>query len=105
MLNKYVNAIVIVGFFVAMTIQANDEIKVYSEASYPYKNLIHKASSVKILFTDSKDGVICRVNVLLAKEEKLTEKVLVSKKQFAKAPLASCLPRSKAKKILSLAYL
>jgi len=104
MLNKYLIPIAIVGIFVAMTIQANEDIKLYSEAGYPYENLIHEAKSIKILFTESEDNVTCRVNVSLSTQEKITEKIKVSKKQFDQAPLASCLTRTKAKKILRLAY-
>ena len=44
MLNKYITTVVITSLFLAMTIQASEEIQLYSEAGYPYKNLIHKLS-------------------------------------------------------------
>jgi len=105
MLNKFTTSVVITTLFLAMTIQASEEIQLYSEAGYPYENLIRKAKSVKILFTESEGDVICRVNILLSTQDKMTEKMKVSKKQFEEAPLASCLTRAKAKKILTLAYL
>lgn len=105
MLNKYIVTLAITGVFLAMTIQASEEIKLYSQAGYPYKKLIHKAKSVKILFTEKNENVTCRVNVTLESQEKTTERVHVLKKQFEKGPLISCLPRSQAKQILSLAYL
>jgi len=105
MLNKYVKIGVIVSVFVAMTIQASEEIQLYSEAKYPYKNLIHKAKSVNIFFTEKGEGVTCRVNVRLESQEKTTGKIHTSKKRFEQAPLTSCLTRDQAKKILTLAYL
>lgn len=105
MLNKTKAMLVIVSIFIVMTIQANDEIQLYSQAGYPYKNLINKAKSVKILFTDSPNEVTCRVDVLLTSEHKTTEKVTISKANFEQAPLVNCLPRKAAKKLLTLAYL
>ena len=105
MLNKYTKLVAIVSLFVAMTIQASEEIKLYSEAEYPYKNLIHKAKLVKIFFTEKGEGITCRVNVTLESKDKTTAKVHVSKKQFEQTPLTSCLTRDEAKKILTLAYL
>lgn len=105
MLNKFTITAVITTLFLAMTIQASEEIKLYSEAGYPYKNLIHKAKSVKILFIEEGDEVTCRVNVTLEAQDKTTAKVHIPKEQFEQAPLTSCLTRAQAKEILRFAYL
>lgn len=105
MLTKYLVTLAITSIFIVMTIQANDEIQLYSEADYPYKNLINKAKAVKILFTEREESVICRVSVSGDTQNKTTEKVIISKKQFEQAPLVNCLPRAEAKKLLTFAYL
>lgn len=105
MLIKSLASSAIISLFIVMTIQANDEIQLYSEAGYPYKNLINKAKTVKILFTEKEDSIVCRVEVSGDSKNKTTEKVVVSKKQFEQAPLVSCLPRTEAKKLLRFDYL
>jgi len=105
MLNKSIPLSVIGSLFVAMTIHANDQIKLYSEAGYPYKNLIHKAESVKILYTEKDQTISCRVKVSLTSNTTTSQTTLVPRKQFNAKPLASCLPRAQAKKLLAFAYL
>ncbi len=105
MLTKSILLLSILSASLVMTIQANDEIQLYSEAGYPYKNLINKAKAVKIFFTEKEDIVVCRVEVSRDSKNKTTEKVEVTKKQFEQAPLVSCLPRTEAKKLLTFAYL
>ncbi len=105
MLNKSIIISVISSLFLVMTIQASEEIQMYSEAGYPYKNLIHKSQSVKIFFTEKEQNISCRVNVSLPSQSTTSNTIEVSKKQFEATPLASCLPRDQAKKLLAFAYL
>lgn len=105
MLTKSIFILVIISASLAIAIQANDEIQLYSEAGYPYKNLINKAKAVKILFTEKEESVTCRISVSGDSQNKTTEKVIISKKQFEQAPLVNCLPRAEAKKLLTFAYL
>ncbi|XPF92939.1 hypothetical protein ACM9HF_12990 [Colwellia sp. RE-S-Sl-9] len=105
MLKKTVLILSVLSTSLVIGIQANDEIQLYSEAGYPYKNLINKAKAVKILFTEQENSIVCRVEVSGDSKNKTTEKVVVSKKQFDQAPLVSCLPRTEAKKLLTFDYL
>lgn len=85
-------------------VQANNDIQLYSEAGYPYKNLINKAKAVKILFIENENNIACRVQVVWNTQNKTTEHLYVSKEQFEQAPLVNCLSRSDAKKLLAKLY-
>lgn len=104
MLNKSLYIAILSTAFFINSIQANDEIQLYSEAGYPYQNLINKAKTVKILFTDKNEHVYCRIRVEWSTQDRTTERVQVTKAQFKQKPLVSCLPRAEAKKLLANVY-
>jgi hypothetical protein len=95
---------ILIGSFCASESYAESEIKLFSSEGYPYKLLINRTDSVKILFTESKEGIACRVEVAKSMKYQITELVNVTKEQFEQKPLASCLPRVQAKSILASTF-
>jgi len=83
------------------TCTANNESELFSQEGFPYKLLIARADSIKILFIEKAGSIECRTRVIDHQKEQTTEVVLVSKKQFNEKPLASCLSRDKAKELLA----
>jgi len=89
------------GMAYMSTCTANNEAELFSKEGFPYKLLITRADSIKILFIEKEEGIECRTRVIDHQNEYVSEKVLVSKKQFNDKPLASCLSRDKAKELLA----
>jgi len=87
----------------SLTLKANDE-NVYSSKGYPYKQLLARAITVKIIFTEDEQQVRCKVEVNLADERITTEQRNVTKTDFEQQPLASCLLRDKAKTLLAKTF-
>ncbi|GAC14119.1 hypothetical protein [Aliiglaciecola lipolytica] len=78
------------------TTSENVEIK-YSNQGYPYKLLINRADTIKILFTEDTQSVNCAVEFKRGKISEKSVYVEVDTKDFESQPLASCLPRKQAK--------
>jgi len=84
-------------------VQASQE-KLYSAKKYPYNLLLSKTDSVKIIYTKNKEGIDCKVEINWQNEVMTTQQTRVSKLEFNKEPLATCLPRKKAKIILAKTF-
>jgi len=101
MAKKLQYLLIIISTFSFGYVQANEELKLYSSAGYPYENLIRKAKAINVLFIEKSDGISCRVQATWSAKQKITNRVFVSKEEFTQTPLKSCLPRKEAKKLLS----
>jgi hypothetical protein len=80
------------------------ETKLTSAMGYPYKLLITRTESIKIIYSEDEHGVKCKVKVLWQAQAVQSQPQQVSKKKFSEKPLASCLPRQKAKAILAMTF-
>jgi hypothetical protein len=78
--------------------------QIYSEKGYPYKDVIKRTDTVKIIYTENAQEIACKVLISFANEIYQSAEKAVSKKAFDNAPLASCLARSEAKKILAKTF-
>ncbi|MCV2885086.1 hypothetical protein OE749_10325 [Aestuariibacter sp. AA17] len=90
-------------YFVAMlltTFSISAQEKVYTDKGYPYKNLVEKSKEVKIIYRESNESITCRVDIAHAQTSFEGVTYNVSKRQFKRAPLASCLERQDAKTLL-----
>ncbi|KAF7764446.1 hypothetical protein PCIT_b0450 [Pseudoalteromonas citrea] len=103
------NKLIITGMFVFTSIlsvnlvSASDKVldRIETQEGYPYKNLIMKASKVELLYVSKSEHTTCRVNVSYANEQYQGSHFTVSNKKFEKSPMAACLTRTVAKKLLS----
>lgn len=80
------------------------EEKLTSAMGYPYKLLIARSDSVKIIYSEDIDNINCKVKVGWKEQEEQSQYKQVSKKKFIEKPLASCLSRQKAKAILAMTF-
>ena len=83
-----------------------EELKLYSHEGYPYKRLIARSDSVKIIYSEnaSDHTITCRVEIDRKQEITATTALQVSKEDFSQKPLASCLTRDEAKRLLSKSF-
>ncbi|KZN38706.1 hypothetical protein N480_13710 [Pseudoalteromonas luteoviolacea S2607] len=75
--------------------------RVFTNAGYPYKNLIMKAERVELIYSEDEDKTSCRVKVYKSGNLHESAPVKVSSKAFSSDPVQSCLARQNAKQILS----
>ncbi len=80
------------------------ETKLTSAMGYPYKLLITRTDSIKIIYSEDEKGIKCKVKVLWQAQAVQSQLQQVSKKKFSEKPLASCLPRQRAKAILAMTF-
>ncbi|MGS2721595.1 hypothetical protein [Paraglaciecola aestuariivivens] len=78
--------------------------KIYSNQNYPYKQLIHRSESVKLIYSENQASITCKVAVQHKENLHQTAPLEVSKQKFSAAPLASCLPRQQAKALLASTF-
>jgi hypothetical protein len=71
---------------------------------YPYKLLINRTDIIKIIYSESDDNISCKVIISWNEQELQTSLTHITKEQFNKKPLASCLPRKEAKVILARTF-
>lgn len=76
----------------------------FSEKGYPYKDLIQRTESVKIIYTEDNQEVTCKVAVTSHDHNWQSNTKTVNHKAFEQAPLASCLTREEAKNLLAQTY-
>ncbi|MCF2856148.1 hypothetical protein L1286_01565 [Pseudoalteromonas sp. SMS1] len=76
--------------------------RVFTNAGYPYKNLIMKAERVELIYSEEQHKTTCRVKVYKAGTLHEGAPMEVSSKAFSDAPVKSCLARHNAKQILGL---
>ncbi|MFT5755848.1 MAG: hypothetical protein ACI9LM_000560 [Alteromonadaceae bacterium] len=94
---------VLLILLLSSAVQADQE-TLYSSKSYPYNLLLSRTESVKIIYIKDKDKINCKVEVSWKNKMITTLQARVSKIAFNKGPLASCLPREKAKNILAKTF-
>jgi hypothetical protein len=85
------------------TVQASQE-KRYSAKKYPYDLLLTRTDSVKIIYNLEKKEISCKVEVNWKDKQITSMQARVTEMEFSKEPLASCLPREKAKNILAKTF-
>jgi len=102
-------AIIALSSMISITAKAEDAKltsyeKLTSTMGYPYKLLIDRSDSVKIIYSESSDMINCKVTVRWSEQEIHAQPKQVSKEKFDEKPLASCLDRTKAKAILARTF-
>lgn len=85
----------------APTVATEMAADIYTQAGYPYADLVRRSDSVRLVYADQKDKVSCRTEVQKQGQVWQGEAKEVSKKAFAKKPLQACLDRQQAKTILA----
>lgn len=78
--------------------------KLTSAMGYPYKLLIKRSDSIKIIYSESSDNINCKVIINWNEQEVQTLSKQVTKEKFNDKPLASCLARKEAKVILARTF-
>ncbi|REL35935.1 hypothetical protein [Thalassotalea euphylliae] len=105
---KYFTLLILLSITTGLLAAPNDSKleKVYSHQGYPYKQLISRANEVKLSFTETESNstVTCRVLVQLNNQLFESAQVSVTQQAFAEKPLASCLDRQQAKKLLAASF-
>lgn len=76
----------------------------YTEKGYPYKDLVNRSNEVKIIYSENKSKVVCRVEVDMNGTVWQSPSNDVTKTRFEQTPLSSCLPRERAKQILASSF-
>jgi hypothetical protein len=94
---------IIITILTISSAQANEE-KLYTKKKYPYNLLLKKTDSVKIIYTESKNKINCKVEINWKGESITSKESRISKVKFVEEPLASCLARDKAKSILAKTF-
>lgn len=94
---------VLLAILAASPVSAQQEM-LFTNKGYPYKPLVNRADEVKIIYTESKDNVMCEVVVTIDGVNHKGQRVSVTGEDFAKAPLASCLQRQTAKQMLATTF-
>lgn len=89
------------GLYLPVTAQAN---MLYTEQGYPYTPLVKRVEEVKIFYSEKQERVSCRAEINHAQQQWQSDWIEVKADDFAKRPLASCLPRKQAKRILASTY-
>ncbi|KZN62899.1 hypothetical protein N473_18460 [Pseudoalteromonas luteoviolacea CPMOR-1] len=87
--------------FTSAATQLNTE-KIFTDAGYPYKNLIMKAEKVELLYSQEQNKTTCRIKVYDEGNLHESKQIEVASDEFGKQPVKSCLKRDRAKHILSL---
>ncbi|WP_448555854.1 hypothetical protein [Thalassotalea montiporae] len=105
---KYFTLLVLLSITTSLLASPNDSKleKIYSHQGYPYKQLINRANEVKLSFTETElnSTVTCHVLVQLNNQLFESEQVSIPQQAFAEKPLASCLDRQQAKKLLAASF-
>lgn len=102
------NKLIIIGMVVFTSVlsvnlvSASEKVldRIETQEGYPYKNLIMKADKVELLYITQSEHTTCRVNVSYANEQYQGSRFTVSNTKFEKSPMAACLTRPVAKKLL-----
>nr|WP_239032942.1 hypothetical protein [Pseudoalteromonas luteoviolacea] len=76
--------------------------RIFTDAGYPYKNLIIKAERVELIYSEEQNTTTCRIQVYDKGQLHQSEQLEVSSYSFSKQPIKSCLGRKRARDILSL---
>ncbi|MBU2971368.1 hypothetical protein KO527_18665 [Pseudoalteromonas sp. C2R02] len=78
--------------------------KLFTEQGYPYDLLIKRTNEVKIIYSENKKAVNCRVELNWQDQKVTTQSIKVEKVKFNAKPFATCLPREQAKTILAKTF-
>jgi len=101
---KFVLLLLIVLLVLSAKYANASELKLYSTMGYPYKLLLTRSEEIKIIYSEIADKVTCRVEILENGRRTITQNVEAKSKHFNEKPLASCLPRNEAKKLLAQTF-
>ncbi|MCJ8318043.1 MAG: hypothetical protein MJK12_00310 [Colwellia sp.] len=93
----------ILTLLLSNSIQASQD-KLYTAKKYPYNLLLSRTDTVKIIYSENKEKVDCKVEINWENEMITSKQTRVSKRDFINEPLASCLPRENAKNILAKTF-
>ncbi|MEP4891895.1 MAG: hypothetical protein ABJV04_17875 [Aliiglaciecola sp.] len=95
---KYLTTLTLILLSLTLNAKTNEQVETkYSYKGYPYKMLIARSDSIKILFTEKQDRVNCAVQFEQGNIIHKTSYSDVKKLDFNNQPLVSCLPRHQAK--------
>ena len=97
------SAVLLTTSLSALTVQAAEK-KLTSAMGYPYKLLINRVSEIKIIYSEDAKNINCKVVVNWHEQEIKSQSIRVSRESFNEKPLASCLPRNKAKSMLAATF-
>lgn len=75
--------------------------KIFTQKGYPYKDLVQRTELVKLHYNDAGESVNCSVEIISGSQVWFSPSLNISKRSFKKAPFASCIERSFAKKVLN----
>jgi len=75
-----------------------------STMGYPYKLLINRTDTVKIIYSESNENIYCKVIISWNGQEVQTSSAQTTKEKFNDKPLANCLTRKDAKLILARTF-
>ena len=78
--------------------------KVFTEQGYPYKQLVQRSDTVKLIYSQDGHNVTCKVAIEHKGQASTTPKQTISAAKFADKPLASCLKRDAAKSLLAMTF-
>lgn len=78
--------------------------QLFSSMGYPYKLLINRTDTVKIIYSENVNNINCKVIVSWSEKEVQTPITQTTKEKFKDKPLASCLARKEAKLILARTF-
>lgn len=78
---------------------------IYTEHGYPYNLLVDRAESINIIYTKKNDMVSCHTSIVIDSDTFSTEHLLITDNKFNTRPLASCLKRDEAKRLLKRTFL
>ena len=99
--NKF---ILIASLILASAVNTAKAETLFSEKGYPYRDLIQRAEQVKIIYSENKQDVTCKVEVNHAEHPWISQDKTTSQDEFNQAPLASCLSRKEAIALLAKTY-
>jgi len=97
--------IITVSFTSGQLFAATDTLeKVYTEAGYPYADLVRRAELVQIIYSQNGENMTCRAQVMRNTQILRGQTNRVKQQDFIAKPLRACLSRVEAKKLLKKIY-
>lgn len=78
--------------------------KLYTEAGYPYGDLVRRAELVQIIYSQNGENMTCRAQVKHNTQILRGQTNQVKQQYFIAKPLRACLSRLEAKKLLKKIY-
>lgn len=78
--------------------------RVFTEQGYPYKQLVKRSDTVKLIYSQDGQQVTCKVAIEHKGLARITTEQTISAAKFADKPLANCLKRDTAKSLLAMTF-